>query len=233
MGTLKLLSGGAAQALVEQLRPALLAETSLSIEAGFGAVGAMRDRLLGGDPCDVVILTQALIDQLGSDGHVVTGSGVALGVVRTGVAVQAGAAHPDVSTAEALKRVLLGASGVYFPDPVKATAGIHFMKVLKTLGVDGELAGRMHTFANGAAAMHAMTQDGDERAIGCTQVTEILFAPGVDLAGLLPKEFELATVYTAGVCTAAKESKGATRFIGMMASPDAAGLRRECGFETQ
>ena len=35
---------------------------------------------------------------------------------------------------------LLAAKGIYFPDPLKATAGIHFMNVLKGLG---KLAGML------------------------------------------------------------------------------------------
>ncbi len=41
---------------------------------------------------------------------------------------------------------LLVARGIYFPDPVKATAGIHFMSVLKRLGIDAELASRLQPF---------------------------------------------------------------------------------------
>ena len=43
----------------------------------------MHDKLLAGEPCDVVILTQAIIDQLPADGHVVRRSDVPLGVVKT------------------------------------------------------------------------------------------------------------------------------------------------------
>ena len=62
-------------------------------------------------------------------------------------------------------------------------------------------------------------------------MTEILFTPGVDLVGLLPPQFELATVYTAAVPTTAADSALATRFIEMMTAPDSAELRQRCGFE--
>src|SRR5207248_4934035 len=124
----------------------------------------------------------------------------------------AGDASPDVSTSAALKSALLRATGIYFPDPEKATAGIHFMKVMKSLGVDEELRGRWRTFPNGATAMGAMAVSGDAGAIGCTQVTEIRFTAGVRLVGLLPQEFELATVYTAAVCTGAQQPQAARDF---------------------
>ena len=230
-GRLHVLSGGAAQGLIGQLRERLLDETGFAVDGAFGAVGAMRDKLLEGAPCDLVILTQQLIDQLEADGHVVPGSGVPLGVVRTGVAVKAGAAVPDVSTAAGLKSALLGADAIYFPDPVKATAGIHFMKVLVALGIADELATRLRAFPNGATAMREMADRPEPRAIGCTQVTEILYTVGVQLVGMLPKEFELATVYTAGVCTKAREPQAAARFMRLLAGEEAKPVREAGGFE--
>jgi molybdate transport system substrate-binding protein len=135
-----------------------------------------------------------------------------------------------VSTRDALKAALQRAPGIYFPDPEKATAGIHFMKVLKSLGLDEELRARIRTFPNGATAMGAMATSGESGVIGCTQVTEILFTAGVQLVGLLPKEFELATVYTAAVCTKARDPRAAREFIALLAGEQAAAVRRECGF---
>jgi molybdate transport system substrate-binding protein len=230
-GQLHLLSGGAAQGLVARLQERFASECGLVVDGTFGAVGAMRDKLLAGEPCDVVILTQALIGQLEKDGHVARDSATPLGMVKTGVAVKSGDAAPDVSTASALKSALLGARGICFPDPVKATAGIHFMKVLKSLGIDAQLADRLRAYPNGATAMREMAQNSEPGLIGCTQVTEILYAPGVQLVGLLPKEFELATVYTAGVCARSERADAASAFIQMLAGPDATKARADCGFE--
>ena len=228
---IRLLSGGAAQGLVRSLQDRFLAENGYSVEGTFGAVGAMRDKLLAGEPCDLVILSQALVSQLIASGQVIGGSAVPLGTVKTGVAVKAGQPVPDATSATALRSALLAAPGIYFPDPVKATAGIHFMKVLKALGIDQQLASRLRPFANGATAMHEMAQARESGVIGCTQVTEILYTPGVRLVGLLPPEFELATVYTAAVCTAAQEPKAAGALIGLLASADTAALRLAGGFE--
>jgi molybdate transport system substrate-binding protein len=229
---LHLLSGGAAQALVTRMKPAFAQSHGFDVQGTFGAVGAMRDKLLGGQVCDLLILSQALIDPLVAGGHVLHDSVTPIGVVKTAVAARAGDAPPDVSTRDALKAALLRAPAVYFPDPEKATAGIHFMKVLKSLGVDAELRSRLRTFPNGAAAMGAMAASGEAGAIGCTQVTEILFTGGVQLVGLLPKEFELATVYTAAVTAQSQHEKAARDFIALLAGAEAAPVRADCGFST-
>jgi len=120
---------------------------------------------------------------------------------------------------------------VYFPDPKLATAGIHFAKVLDALGISGELTGRLRPFPNGAAAMQALARSPDARPIGCTQVTEIRNTPGVALAGPLPKEFELATVYTAGVCARATLPEQAKHLAGLLSGEAARGAREQAGFE--
>jgi molybdate transport system substrate-binding protein len=179
----------------------------------------------------VVILTQALVEQLVASGHVLAGSAKALGVVKTGVAVKTGAPQPDVRTAAALKTALLAASGIYFPDPIKATAGIHFFKVLQTLGVDAELASKLRSFPNGATAMRAMAESAESGLMGCTQVTEIFYTPGVKLIGNLPKEFELATVYTAAVCSTSLQPELAAKLVELLSSQDSLQTRHDAGFE--
>ena len=229
--SLHLLSGGAAQGLVSQLQARFQSQTGFTVQGNYGAVGLMKDRLLAGEPCDVLILTQALIEQLTQSGELVAGTAHALGRVKTGVAVKSGEPMPLVGTPEALKETLMAARGVYFPDPTKATAGIHFMNVLKQLGIDGALSSRLRVFPNGATAMREMSQSTDTGLVGCTQVTEILYTPGVKLVSVLPKAFELATVYTAAVCSKAQQPSAAAELIKFLTSPDAAALRTAGGFE--
>ena len=233
MKLLHLLSGGAAQGLVTQLEDRFEAESGCGIDASFGAVGMMKDSLLAGAPCDVLILTEALIGQLTVGGELVAGSAQTLGVVKTGVAVRDGEPAPDVASPAALKAALQSARGIYFPDPLKATAGIHFMRVLKQLGLDTELADRLRPFPNGATALRALAEaaEAEPGLLGCTQITEILNTPGVRLIAPLPKEFELATVYTAALCTRATQPQAARELIALLASADAAALRRVCGFD--
>ena len=230
MTSLHLLSGGAAQGLVRQLQASFEANSSLQLDATFGAVGAMKQRLLEGAACDVLILTQALIDGLVQSGQVMAGSDRKLGIVKTGIAVKAGTPWPEVASADSLRQALRKATGIYFPDPQLATAGIHFMKVLNELGIANEVAERLRPFPNGATAMKAMAECDDPQVIGCTQVTEILITDGIDLVDDLPPVFELATVYTAAVCTASTHPQAAAQLIDLLVSPVHASLRRQGGF---
>jgi molybdate transport system substrate-binding protein len=231
MAQLRLMSGGAAQGLVGALRQRFETESGFSVDGRFGAVGIMRDQLLAGDPCDLMILSQSLIDELTQAGHLVAGSARALGVVKTGVALLPGAARAPIETPEQLRALLANASAVYFPDPAKATAGIHFVKVLDQLGLRESLAPRLCPYPNGATAMREMAAQAREGAVGCTQVTEILYTPGVELIGPLPPSLGLSTVYTAAICTRASQPEAARQLIDLLAGNAAASLRSQGGFE--
>ena len=149
--------------------------------------------------CDVMIVTDAMIVALASTGELQGATRTTLGSVRTGVAIRAGDPLPDISSAQALKSSLLAADGIYVPDPLRATAGIHFAAMLGKLGIDAAVAARLRAFPNGATAMLELAASELRCPIGCTQITEINHAAGVRLVGALPVEFELATVYSAAV----------------------------------
>ena len=228
---LHVLSAGAAQGVVTALAAEFRAGTGYELQCTFGAVGAMKEKLLAGTAADLIILTRALIDGLAADGKVLSEGSADLGRVRTGIAVRKADRLPVIANADALRRTLLAAGGIYFPDPQKATAGIHFVRVLDSLGIRGEVETRLKTYPNGATAMRELAQAKGARLVGCTQVTEINNTPGVMLAGLLPHEFELATVYSAGLCAAAINPEAARRFIALLTGESSRALRVTAGFE--
>lgn len=228
---LNILSGGAASGVVKALQADFSSRTGVPLQGTYGAVGVMKEKLLAGAPCDILILTNALIAELEQGGHVVPGTAAPLGKVKTGVAVKTGEAMPDVTTADGLRTALLGARGIYFPDPQRATAGIHFINVVKQLGILEQVQGTLRPFPNGATAMAEMAKTDEPGLIGCTQVTEILYTAGVALVAVLPKEFELATVYTAAVCSKSAQPDLARDLVGLLSGPESADLRRRGGFE--
>jgi molybdate transport system substrate-binding protein len=229
---LVILSGGAAQGLVDALAARFKAETGCGIDATFGAVGAMRERLLAGAPADLLILTRGLIDDLARQGHAVPGSAVDIGAVATAIAVRSGDPAPAVGDAVELRTALLAAGEICVPDPAQATAGIHFAGVLDRLGIAAEVAPRLRAFPNGMTAMGALAASTGTRPIGCTQVTEIVATPGVTLVAPLPDPLGLATVYTAAVHVRAAMPGAARALADLLAGGAAQEARRRAGFTT-
>jgi molybdate transport system substrate-binding protein len=223
------LSGGAAQAVVTALQPAFESSHGCRLVAHYGAVGTMRDRLLAGAPCDVVVLTASLIAALVREGRVDGDSARPLGSVATGIAVTGASTAQPVIDGPALAALLQAATALYVPDLQQSTAGIHIAAMLDRLGLRAALAGRIREFPNGATAMRELGRDGGA-AIGITQVTEILFTDGVRLLGELPVEHGLRTVYTAAVARSAGQPGLALRLVEALTGAESAALRQRSGF---
>jgi molybdate transport system substrate-binding protein len=213
MPVLRILAGGAAQSLVEEAR------AGFEIDGTFSAVGAMRDRLLAGEPADIVILSRALVDELARSGHVVASTIVDVARVATAVAVRSDDPLPAIGDTAGLAAALEAADEIHFPDPARATAGIHFARVMRALGVWDRVVGRLKLAPNGNTAMRALAASGAARPIGCTQETEIRATPGIVLAGPLPPGCDLTTIYTAAVTSTSGAADEAARFIARASAP--------------
>ena len=131
-------------------------------------------------------------------------------------AVRAGDAAPAVGDKAGLRAALLAADEIHFPDPEQATAGIHFAKVMRKLGIWDQVSAKLRTGPNGATAMKALASSKAARPIGSTQETEIRATPGVVLVAPLPPGCELVTTYTAAVTTSARAPQEARQLIALM-----------------
>ena len=231
MAAIHILSAGAAQSVVEKTMAPFTRETGCEVKAAFGAVGAMKARVIAGEPVDVIILSAALLEELIASGHVAPGSRRDLGTVGTGVAVRAGTAAPDVSSSQALREALLAAQQIVFPDPAIATAGKIVVRALERLGIASEAQPRTRTFPNGYAAMSWLAQSSGSGEIGVTQTTEILANQGVTYAGPLPAELQMKTIYSAGIAASALNVAAARQFIARLTAPAARSMLEAAGYE--
>jgi molybdate transport system substrate-binding protein len=230
MNSLNILSGGAAQGLVGSLAPSFKADTGFDIAGEFGAVGAMADKLRGGMPADIVILTAALLATLAAERLVVAASISDVGLVETALAVRASDSKVVARNEAELREALLASDAIFVPDTKASTAGIHVAKVLARLGIADNVAARLKIFPNGATAMRELAASDARHPIGCTQSTEIISTGGVVLSGSLPPGCELATMYTAGVTTKAAHPLQASALIGLLIGAGQREQRQRAGF---
>src|SRR5882757_9847277 len=124
MDIVRVLSTLALKGAVPNLAARHEAQSGARIDADFAPTLALLDRLRGGEGADVVILTREGLDELAAEGRVAADSCVDLARSFVGVAVRAGASHPDIATESALRKALLdaravaysriGASGIFF-----------------------------------------------------------------------------------------------------------------------
>jgi len=228
---IRILSAGAAQAVVEAIAATYTRKTGNEIKAEFSAVGAMKARVVAGEPVDIVILTGALIDELIVSGHVAPGSRGDLGKVGTGVAVRADTPLPDVSNERVLRGNLLTAAKLVCPDPATATAGKVVMRALERLDLADTMKPHLQFFPNGYAAMRYLAGSRAPYEVGITQITEILANPGVTYVGPLPGDLQTMTIYSAGLSARAAEPAAARDFIARLTGVAARAVLARAGYE--
>jgi molybdate transport system substrate-binding protein len=208
---LRILSAGAAKGIVTALAGTFEAERGVRVDAKFDAAGAIRSAFEF-EGADLVILPDVVLDALAQQGLVDPASIATLVEVATGVAIREGDDRPRVDDPQALRDAFARASALYCPDIERSTAGRHFTRVLHELGIEAASAPKLRAYANGATAMAALAREGPKGALGCTQVTEILYTPGVMLVAPLPPPFELSTRYALAVGSSARAPEVARTF---------------------
>src|ERR1700745_1033808 len=101
---LKVISAGAVRGLIGQIIDDYSQKTGQKFDFTIGTTGQLRNIIASGQPADLIIVSAPLMGALEKTGKLTPGSRADLGRVGIGVAVRDGAAVPDVSTSEALKK---------------------------------------------------------------------------------------------------------------------------------
>jgi molybdate transport system substrate-binding protein len=218
-----LIAPGGIQAAIEKLIPEFEHKTGLHVKATFGSGLGTKQQVARGDAFDVPIVQPPFPEVLAS-GNVLASSAVTLASVSVGVAVRQGAPKPDISTPDSVKRTLLAAKSVSFPNPAGgAAAGVSFVETLKKLGIAEQIEPRLKRAQGGPNAM-AMVGKG-EAEIGLTFVSE-MSEPGIEIVGPLPKEISTPTTLVGFVSSHAKNAAAAKQLLDFISSPAAAAAYR-------
>lgn len=224
---LSILSAGATKSALNEIveRYQKISGNKLNVE--YAPVGVLLQHLSGGAKPDVLIVTADVIDDVEHKGWVVSGTAAPLGSVGVGVAVQAQARTPDISTPEALKQTLLNAKSITYMDPNKGTSGKHFAEVLKRLGIVEQMKDKT-TLGDAGYIVEPVARG--EIEIGIQQITEILPVKGAKLVGPLPEPLQKTTIYTVALGAASPEEAVARAFITYLTGAESREVFRQKGF---
>src|SRR6266581_6824487 len=182
----------------------------------FDTAGATEQKFRDDPEAVLLVTTLTLINDAEKMGRLKDGATYRLGDSLAGLAFVPGTRKPDISTPEKLKAALLSAKRIAFSDPARgATVGIHFMKVIDSLGVKDEVLRKSTVAKDGIETMRLVLEE--KYDLGVTQVSEILQANRNAVAGPFPKEFELATTYSLWYRNDA--SPAAKAFVALLTSP--------------
>jgi molybdate transport system substrate-binding protein len=190
------------------------------------AANAIPVRLARGEWADVLIVVGYALDDQINAGKVVSGSKVEFARSAIGMAVREGAPKPDISSVEALRRTLLAAKSIVYPD---SASGVYIgSELFWRLGIEGRVESKSRMIP--AERVASVVANG-EAEIGFQQIVELLPVDGVTVVGSLPAEVQRYTVFSGGIATNAKNPAGAEALIRFLSSPDAASAIARTGLE--
>ncbi len=223
-----LVGPGGIRAAIEQLIPDFEQKTGHKVKATFGSGLGTKKQVASGEAFDVPIVQPPYPEVIAS-GNVVASSAKPLASVAVGVAVRKGAPKPDISTPEAVKRMLLAAKSVSYPNAAGgAAAGVSFNETLKTLGIAEQMQPKLKPAQGGAGAMTMVAKG--EVEIGLTFLSE-MEEPGIDVVGPLPREISTPTALVGFVSSHAKDPAAAKALLDYLSSPAAAAVYRAQGMQ--
>lgn len=190
-----------------------------------GGVDVAR-RVREGESVDVVVLASGAIDGLIDAGRLDRSSRVALARSGIGMAVRAGAPHPDTGCAPALRQAVLAARTLgYSTGP----SGTYLAALFERWGIADEIAPRIVQAPPGIPVATLVAQGQVE--LGFQQLSELIHVPGIDVLGPLPDEIQSITVFCAAVATGCDRPQSARALLDFLASPDATPSIRAQGME--
>jgi molybdate transport system substrate-binding protein len=178
-------------------------------------------QLARGVPADLVILSREGLNDLIAQGRIVAGSDIDLAKTPIGVAVQAGAARPDISTVAAFRQALLNAKSITYP---ASTTGIYMAtRLFPQMGIAEALKPKSSN-----VGVVAVGRGEVEMAI--QPVSELLHQPGTDYVGAIPAEIQYISVFSTAAVKGGNEAD-ARRLIEFIKSGKADAAMKDSGLE--
>lgn len=224
MAELKLLSTMGVNGVLRAFGPQFEAAQAVRLDATFMPTARLLERIEAGERGDVAILTEAAVDQLIGQGVLERRTDLARSFV--GVAVRAGAPHPDISSREALVATLLGARSVVMSKA--GASGIFMAGLLQRLGIADAMRAKSIILESGYTAELAAS---GEAEIAIQQVSELMVVDGVEIVGRLPSALGGETVFSAGLFRGAAMPQAGRTLVAALADPARDALYRSCGLE--
>ncbi len=201
-----------------------LAGRPVASESAGGVDVAKRVR--AGEAIDVVVLAANVIDQLIEQGKLVAGSRVDLVKSGIAVAVRSGAAQPDITSEDALRRAVLAARTLSYST---GPSGVYLEGLFERWGIYESIRARIVQAPPGVP-VGSLVERG-EVELGFQQLSELLHLPGIAVVGPLPPEIQSITTFSAGISAGSAQPEAARALVAFMHGPAAEPAKRRHGME--
>src|SRR5262245_34399884 len=210
------------------LAAAYTKETGTKVTVTSSGMGRIVNDITTVTPApDVIFLPFELMSTLSLDGGIVKGSFVPLGRSEMGLAVRAGAPHPDISTVEKLAAVLRGAKAVMRSNPAGGSmvARVIEQNVIKRPEFSG-VNSPVSTRGEGGQAL--ARGEGD---MALQAICEILPYKEIELVGPLPRELAAWIDMSTAVSARSTNAEASLAFIRYITRPAATPVWKAKGLD--
>jgi molybdate transport system substrate-binding protein len=223
---LKVLSAGVGELGLRQAIPAYEKSGGDRVTVGFAVPKLLKERVLAGEPADVLIAPSTVIDAVLAGGKALEPR-LIVGQVGVGVVVRKGDTRPAIATPDEVKKAATGATSVIYN---RASTGLYLDQLFERLGITQAIAGKVQRYADGDAVMRHIV-DAPKGSVGFGAIAEIrLYTDkGADYVGPLPAQIQNYTRYEAVRLKAGGE--GAAALLRFLGTPQARGFFAESGVE--
>jgi molybdate transport system substrate-binding protein len=220
---LKVLAGGSMTDSLREIGPRFERATGHKLVFLFAGTPELIRQATSGAPFDLGVVPIDVMSDAAARARFVAGPTTDISRVGYGVAFKSGAPKPDIGTPDAMKSALLRARSVtLYPE---SAAGAYVMKVFERLGIGEAMKAKTRPQPPGQIA--AAVANGDAEL--AVFLTNLLIAPGVELAGPFPAELQNDLVLVGAVAADSKEADAAKAFIAYLKTPEAAAVFKAKG----
>jgi molybdate transport system substrate-binding protein len=199
--------------------------TGCRIDADFAPTLALLDRLRGGAPADLAIVTREGLRELANEGKVIPASCVDLARSYVGVAIRSGSPRPDIADEAALRQALLAARVAYSRI---GASGILFADLIKRMGIAADIEARAVILPSGLTAERLISGEAD---LAIQQISELKQVEGIEVIGPIPHALQTPAVFSVGLMASAPHHAEAEHLLCHLASSDFAEALRKAGLE--
>ena len=223
---LQLLSSMAAREVLRELVAQYSKESGQAVHAAAAGGVDVAKRVAGGEPVDVVVLSDTAIDKLIASGHLLAGSRVDIARSGVAIAVRAGASRPDIASEQSVKQAVLSAKTLSYST---GPSGVYLEKLFDRWGILGTIRERIVVPPPGTPVASLVANGAAE--LGFQQLSELLNVPGIQVLGALPDAIQSITVFSGAVGVRCDRPEDARALLDYMASPQSETVKRRYGME--
>lgn len=195
----------------------------------FEPPGPAAARLAKGETFDVIAMPREAMDKLAAEGRLAQATMKSIARSELGVGIRKGAARPDVSSPDALKRALLSASSVVHSDPARGGAGgVGAVALFERLGIAPQMRAKtVYPRVHSPAGVAQEVTDG--RAEIAINALHELSQAGLEVAGAFPESLARPVVFVAAIAQPVAHPEAARALVEFLSGPQGVATLRAHG----